>query len=187
MQFGIEHNFDEFIEIKSGVLRLDERNIESHDDKLVLSWSEENMVSVDKEEVLFTLVFNKVKSDPAGEMYINEDRLRAEAYQEENYNILSIELEERLALYTKNTLLQNEPNPFIDRTMIKFYLMDASDATLSIYDVNGRLLKKISGYFDEGLNAIEVDAKSLGIDGLLYYQVESKDWTDSKKMILIKQ
>jgi hypothetical protein len=39
-------------------------------------------------------------------------------------------------------LEQNHPNPFNSRTVIRFFIPDAKSATLTIFDVNGRMIRK---------------------------------------------
>ena len=52
-------------------------------------------------------------------------------------------------------LYQNQPNPFIDRTVIGFFLPEATTATLSVFDETGRLLHTQKGDYAKGYNAID--------------------------------
>jgi hypothetical protein len=82
-------------------------------------------------------------------------------------------------------LEQNRPNPFNDQTTISFTLPEAGEASLSIYDANGRMIKMIRGNFDQGMHNIELNAADLP-SGLLYYRLESGSHQAIKKMILVK-
>ncbi|MEM9917852.1 MAG: T9SS type A sorting domain-containing protein [Bacteroidota bacterium] len=81
-------------------------------------------------------------------------------------------------------LHQNIPNPFKNETMIGFVLPEAGDASLSIFDVNGKLLQRIERTFDAGYNQVNINASSLNVNGLLYYSLETAEATLTRKMIL---
>ena len=82
-------------------------------------------------------------------------------------------------------LYQNEPNPFDNKTSILFNLPESGAATISIHDITGKLLKLDTKLFNNGLNAYEVNSSDIKATGILYYQVESGNFSATKKMILI--
>ena len=83
-------------------------------------------------------------------------------------------------------LMQNRPNPFSQETIIPFYLPKAGAATLSFFDLNGRLIHRINGMYDHGYHEVAVDASQLQVEGLIYYRLESDDLSLTQKMILKK-
>ena len=80
-------------------------------------------------------------------------------------------------------LYQNQPNPFIDRTVIGFFLPEATTATLSVFDETGRLLHTQKGDFAKGYNAVTLEARDLGANGLLYYKVSTPNDSATRNMI----
>jgi hypothetical protein len=62
----------------------------------------------------------------------------------------------------------------------------AVQATLSIFDVTGKLIltKKVDA--TKGLNSISIQSDDLNDSGVYYYELRTDDYTDNKKMILIK-
>ncbi len=82
-------------------------------------------------------------------------------------------------------LSQNTPNPFTGETMIRFNLPAAGTATLTVMDVQGKVLLQNSGDFAKGANQISLNAKQLSTTGVLYYQLESADNVATKKMIIL--
>jgi hypothetical protein len=80
-------------------------------------------------------------------------------------------------------LYQNTPNPFVGETQIGFSLPNASDVTITINDVTGRTLKVIRGEFAKGYNTVNVNDLPSGV---MYYTLESGDFTATLKMINIK-
>ncbi|MGB3132239.1 MAG: T9SS type A sorting domain-containing protein, partial [Saprospiraceae bacterium] len=58
-------------------------------------------------------------------------------------------------------------------------------AVLSIFDVNGKILKVWNQVFKEGLNTIEITKSELVQSGILYYSLETGGNKSVRKMILI--
>ena len=83
-------------------------------------------------------------------------------------------------------LYQNQPNPFVNKTVIGFHLPEASEATLTVYDETGRVLFVQKGQFAKGNNAISVDRALLNTTGVMYYKVETATDSATKKMIQTK-
>jgi len=86
----------------------------------------------------------------------------------------------------ENNLYQNEPNPFKDQTMIRFELAEAGDVLFTVTDVTGKTLKVINTIGIQGMNLLPIDADDLGATGVLYYTIESGEFTDTKKMIVVR-
>ena len=82
-------------------------------------------------------------------------------------------------------LQQNYPNPFNPITTINYQLPMSGDVELSIYNILGQ---KIATLVNERLQAgyyqVEWDAFGFA-SGVYYYRIESGDFIDTKKMILI--
>jgi len=89
------------------------------------------------------------------------------------------------------TLLQNSPNPFSSQTKIGFELPSAAVATIGIYDVSGRLVKKIESVSaHEGFNAILWDGRDTSgrdvVSGIYFYRLEALGATQSRRMVIIR-
>jgi hypothetical protein len=84
------------------------------------------------------------------------------------------------------TLDQNFPNPFNPVTNIKFGIPKAGDVKLIVYDVSGR---EVSRLVDQNLNAgyynFDFNASNLA-SGVYFYRIEANNFTDVKKMVLVK-
>jgi hypothetical protein len=82
------------------------------------------------------------------------------------------------------SLEQNFPNPTggSQYTTIRFTLPRRTNVTLSLYDLNGRLIQTLAtGNRDAGTHAIPFDPSKLST-GLYYYKLQTEDFTDTKKM-----
>lgn len=82
-------------------------------------------------------------------------------------------------------LYQNQPNPFNDKTTIGFELPKASSATLTIFDITGKIVKTIEGDYQKGYNEIELDRKEWNASGVLFYQLDAQEYSSTQKMFAI--
>ena len=83
-------------------------------------------------------------------------------------------------------LFQNEPNPFEGSTVVGFTLPEAMDATLTVFDVTGKVVWSTEGSYTGGYNEIKVNRKDLAGSGVLYYRLDANDFTATKKMVIIE-
>ena len=96
----------------------------------------------------------------------------------------------------QNALLANYPNPFNPETWIPYQLSEATDVTVSIYSVNGQLVRHLdlghqsagvyrsrsrAAYWD-GRNAFGERVAS----GLYFYTLTAGDFTATRKMLIRK-
>ena len=83
-------------------------------------------------------------------------------------------------------LYQNQPNPWINKTQVGFYLPEATEATLTIFDETGRTLYVQTGQFSKGYNAFAIERALVNTTGVLFYQLETATDSAVKKMIQTK-
>ncbi|MCK6692667.1 MAG: hypothetical protein L6Q97_11270, partial [Thermoanaerobaculia bacterium] len=79
-------------------------------------------------------------------------------------------------------LMQNQPNPFVNQTRIAFFLPEAGDATLNIYDSEGRLIMSDKRHYAAGLQERTVHLDNTVAAGILYYELVTAAGTLSRKM-----
>ncbi|MBK7669822.1 MAG: carboxypeptidase regulatory-like domain-containing protein [bacterium] len=89
------------------------------------------------------------------------------------------------------TLTQNAPNPFNPRTKISFVLPAAGEATLCVYDVDGRLVRTLlSGHQEAGERTVtwdgDDDRGGRVASGLYFCLLRSGDHSIVRKMTLLK-
>ena len=89
------------------------------------------------------------------------------------------------------SLSQNYPNPFNPETTIEFGLPKPGFVEISIYDINGKLVRKlISGQRAAGNHIVQWNANDeLGnrmSSGIYYYRVKCGEYQQTNKMILMK-
>ena len=144
----------EYINIESGALIIGSDNLgltQSNQGLITMSWNDVDAPQLEDGEVLFTMTFRaKTNSKISENISINSALTNAEAYNSDlaitKINLEFIENDSR-----EIVLNQNRPNPFSELTVISFVLPKDAPATLSVYDISGRLLKKVSGNYNAGL------------------------------------
>jgi len=93
----------------------------------------------------------------------------------------------------KNSLKQNFPNPFNPNTNIQFTLKQPAKVSLNVFNIKGQKIKTLL----EGKKTLKADTHTIiwnGKDengnkvgsGIYLYKMSSKDFTDIRKMILLK-
>ncbi len=93
---------------------------------------------------------------------------------------------EKTMLPRKFALAQNYPNPFNPVTVIRYELAEKGMATLKVYDVLG---SEVATLVNEEKSAGEyrVEFSKAGIpSGVYFYILTSGNYTDAKKMLLLK-
>jgi len=175
--------------IESGVINVDNSNVGTArvtNGKLTMSWSRANETISNTNEPLFTLKFNALSNANLKDVLsINSSVTSKEAYNS-NLEVMDVKLNFRGSDVNAFELYQNTPNPFSTYTDISFNLPEKSNGTMSIYDLTGKVLKVISQDFEKGMNTVRIKKSDLNVSGVLYYRLETGDFTATKKMILIK-
>ena len=81
---------------------------------------------------------------------------------------------------------QNYPNPFNPSTSIIYDVLDAVNVQITIYNSLGqKVATPVNGFHTKGRYTVNFDASSLSA-GVYFYQIQSKYFSDAKKMILLK-
>jgi hypothetical protein len=83
-------------------------------------------------------------------------------------------------------LPQNFPNPFNPSTTIRFSLPQATRLKINVYNMLGELVEKIAeGSYETGYHKVIFNASNLS-SGIYIYRLESENFIQTKKMVLIK-
>lgn len=87
--------------------------------------------------------------------------------------------------------LKNYPNPFNPDTRIEFKLNKPVTISVDIYDLNGKLVKHLlTDYLSAGWQRVRwdgTDSNRLPVSsGIFFYQVKSKNYSQTERMLLIR-
>ncbi|MBX7046735.1 MAG: T9SS type A sorting domain-containing protein [Ignavibacteria bacterium] len=103
-----------------------------------------------------------------------------------NFEYHELTSEVIIGVPSKFSLAQNYPNPFNPSTAISFQLPVTGFVSLKVYDISGREVSSlINEVKDAGYYSVQFDAKSLS-SGTYFYKLTEAEFTQTKKMILIK-
>ena len=93
-------------------------------------------------------------------------------------------------------LLRNYPNPFNPETWIPYRLAEDADVSLTIYDVNGELVRTIdvghqnAAVYESRAKAIYWDGRNRfgeGVaSGIYFYSLNAGDFSATRKMVILK-
>jgi hypothetical protein len=183
-QVALSYRGLELVDIVEGVATADNFGTKfTGEGVLLTSWN-----GTAAEGELFSLVFRATQDVVLSEaLSVSTRHLNAEAYNTagEAMNV-AINFNSGAVAEASFELKQNMPNPFKGETVIGFNLAEASNATLTINDVTGRVLKVVRGDFAKGANQVSIDSKELPAAGVLYYTLTAGEYTATKKMIIIE-
>ncbi len=83
-------------------------------------------------------------------------------------------------------LYQNYPNPFNPYTIIEFDISKATETIISVYDITGKQIRReVNQFLQPGNYRIRFNSENLP-SGLYLCKLSTPDFTEVKKMILVK-
>ena len=96
----------------------------------------------------------------------------------------------------ETALLQNYPNPFKQETWIPYRLAEATDVTMTIYTVDGRVVRQLAvghqpaGFYEDRARAAHWDGKNTFgesvASGIYFYTMTAGDFYGIRKMLVKK-
>ena len=96
----------------------------------------------------------------------------------------------------ETALLANYPNPFNPETWIPYQLAESAEVTLTIYDINGQLVRRLAvghqaaGMYQSRSRAVYWDGRNqLGesvASGLYFYTLTAGEFTATRRMLILK-
>ena len=96
----------------------------------------------------------------------------------------------------ETALLANYPNPFNPETWIPYQLAESAEVTLTIYDMNGQLVRRLAvghqaaGMYRSRIRAAYWDGRNqLGefvASGLYFYTLTAGEFTGTRRMLILK-
>ena len=110
----------------------------------------------------------------------------------------TIQLEDLIAyeIPAETELLRNYPNPFNPETWIPYHLSEDADVNLTIYDINGEVVRDIdvghqnAAKYDTRAKAIYWDGRNrFGeqvASGIYFYHLDAGDFSGTRKMVILK-
>lgn len=194
LQFAL--NFDEtkakVVAVQSGQLGLTKEHYSICDGVLYLSWNNLKGAVCNEFDYVFALqvkVEHEVKiSDLKLEM--KDDLMLSEFIRkdEDTASKIKVRVEdnEYIGGFMPNmTVSQNEPNPFVEMTMIPFTLIKDAHVTFRLFSASGKKVFEETTFVKSGNQVKVIDDQICQQAGLYYLQIESSDQTETIKLIKV--
>jgi len=175
---------NQVVDVVSGMLNISSEMFHTAGNKFNISWVGNETINAEKDNVLFYLKVLNRNSLIRNSFVLNTIDFNSEIYTD-NHDILDVNLVNK-KLDFHNKLYQNAPNPFSSITNIEFELSKDCEASLSIYDPSGKLVKIFKNNYSKGLNKVSVNSNELNGNGIYYYQLDTEYFSSTRKMILIE-
>ncbi len=180
--------------LEEGVLNTNESNfglMKVNEGIITTSWNSNKGETFSSDDQLFTIKFKAVKNGSLSRIFaITSDITAVQAYDANDVVKdvkLSVRTQGGLVETSIFDLYQNEPNPVNKFTAISFRLPEASAATLTIYEQNGRVIRVYNIDGVKGLNTINIKGDELTTSSqFLFYQLDAEGNSATKKMLMLK-
>jgi hypothetical protein len=189
LQFTMKLNSNlKVIGVVPGAINMTDDNIAITGSTFAASFASASSIEVNQNDELFALVLEAVNAGSmTNSIQVTNDVVKSEAYNTE-LEIMNVALTMRNgAVASEVSLMQNVPNPFQTTTTIQFMLPEAQKATLKVFDITGKTVYSKEGEYVKGQNQVVLHSEQLGAGGVLYYQLETKGYTSTKKMIMMNK
>ena len=116
----------------------------------------------------------------------NVDRLAVEKYLNDKYQVIVTDVKESNFVPEKFSLEQNYPNPFNPSTTIKYSVAKPGMVRIAVYNALGQKIKDLVNEVKEtGSYSIAFDASGIS-SGIYFYRIETQQFSEVKKMIVLK-
>ena len=184
-QFTISTSGMEVLDIIPGLIALAEDDYALFEDKMTVSWFDENNIAVSADDVLFTLVLRANQNGYLSQsLSINSDITDAEIYLDGEQTFLPV-------LNVVSSGVDNElqiesfaPNPWKDETTVFFYLPKQDKVTYNVMDVTGKKIFTYSEYAKEGYHNYTLKATDFSARGMLFLEINAAGNSVVEKMIV---
>jgi hypothetical protein len=186
-QWTLETSGLQFISAKSRDILMDESNIGLLKNGVItMSWND-GFISEELTEISFVMEFLITEPGKMSDnIRLTSAVTKAEAYLHTG-EILDPEFSfDDNRAFTDFALYQNKPNPWDGHTLIGFDLPTGAEATLTVYDVSGKVLKTVTHTYKAGYNTIMLSSKDIPSPGVVYYRLESGEYSATKKMVMLR-
>jgi hypothetical protein len=183
-QFTLDVQNAEIVGIDYGIMKSENFGVFAKQNLITGSWNASQAASTS--EGLFTLKLRATKDQSLSEALNINSRLTAQEAYGVSDEIMDLKLSFSKTIASDQARLdQNQPNPFAEETLIGFYLPKAAQATITIRDVKGALIYRTQGDYAKGVSQVKLTKQDLKASGVLYYTLETEDFTATKKMVVL--
>ena len=186
MTLGFDNSEVEIVEIVGRALEMGAANyhINSLEGWMTVSYGTQVTQNFDSEEALFELRL-RAKKDMTTEdfLQVTSQVTQAEAYR--GYNeIVDVKLDQRAS--TQASINSVNPNPWITSTDIEFTMPAKGKGSWEFYDVDGRILHRLSDDYEQGLQVLRLNREEIAGTGIIYIRLTTDKGVAESRMIIVE-
>jgi Secretion system C-terminal sorting domain/Dockerin type I domain/PKD-like domain len=179
---------------KGNLTNMTESNFGRFENDITTSWngvqtSINDVTPASGVSKLMTIRYRALVGAPLSEILsISSELTKAEAYSPSGAPMkvqLTYNNQQNSNISEEFALYQNSPNPVNEVTTIGFNLPIPTSATLSIYDVSGKLIKTLTADYNSGYQELMVSKEELGSSGVYYYRLDAGAYTATRKLVFV--
>ena len=195
-QMALEYDTDkiEVLELKSKLLALSQKHFSidhATSGLILISWHNEleKPVITGDQQFLQLEILAKAKTSFEEAISIREDHIQSEIYIDGNIKPILLNFENSTQSEIDHfaaILYPNVPNPWQQKTAIKFYLPIEGEAELRFYNSQGQVLKSMKQNYAMGVHKMTLDRSEFNTEGMLVYELIYRNQVLAKRMILIQ-
>jgi len=180
LQIALSTRQLEIISLQKGTLAAHQYQ-QINTQKIAIAWDALSTTSAD-DDLFFEMTIQAQQSGWLEDMIsVDREQLLPIAYTTSD-QVHSVALQFSIS-NNKDIQLASSPNPFQNQTTISFYLPEAAETILTLFDVNGNLLKQYPIKGNKGRNELAITGESLPDNGVLLYQLQTVNGVFTGKMI----
>ena len=184
-QFTLDAAGMEILNIIPGQLDVSEEHFAIYNDKMAISWFDENTIDVSAEEVLFTLQLRVIKSgNIAQALSINSEITEAEIYLANDETFLPFLNVHDPHVESDLKIISCTPNPWKDETMINFYLPESNQVNFTLTDISGREIFSTTSYLKKGYHQQLLKSSDFQGTGILFLRISTSNMLEITKLIV---
>ncbi len=175
----------EFLNIFPGQLDISEEHFALYNDKMSISWFDENTLDVLADDVLFTLQLRATKSGNIGQtISINSEITEAEIYLANEETFLPFLNVQDEHAKDKFQIISCAPNPWKEETTINFILSESDHVSFTLFDISGRELYSTTKYFQSGNHQHQLRSSDFQAKGMVFLEIKTSKHTEIIKLIV---
>ena len=176
----------EILGLLPGTISIGEEDYALFNDRMTVSWFDEDNVDVSTGDILFTI---QLKANETGDLNhaisINSSITEAELYVDGEKTLVPELRIDQPGGVDELTILSCSPNPWKDETRISFYLPQADQVTYSLSDVNGKRIKSFSENLNAGYQSLTLKSSDFAARGMIFLEIRVGQYAAVERMIVL--
>ncbi|MFN4081677.1 MAG: hypothetical protein ACK4NS_12315 [Saprospiraceae bacterium] len=141
-------------------------------------------LSIGESDAPVVLFFRKKAGDASPRIAFSDRLTQAAAYREDGImrRPLAVFSQKNMPLEPNPLLALCQPNPWTERAALRFFMPKADEATISLFDDQGRLCWTQSGSFAQGWSEVTLHAGLARVPGAYFCRIETGEYAQIIKM-----